>query len=268
MCGICGEIRFDDSAVDSEALARMVAVLERRGPDAGGMVIRERIGLGHRRLSIIDLSSQAEQPMVDATLGLSIVFNGAIYNYPELRSVLESKGHRFFSHSDTEVILKAYAEWGSDCVRRLNGMFAFAIAERDSGRVFLARDRLGIKPLYLSESAGVLRFASSLQALVAAGDVDLAIDPVGLHHYMTLHAVVPAPYTVLKQIRKLPPATTWTIERDGRRRSECYWEVDFATPAQERDLPFEAWQERALHGLREAVRRRTVADVPVGGCHR
>ena len=131
----------------------MTAAMAPRGPDGAGVVARERVALGHRRLRIIDLSEHAQQPMVDAELGLSIVFNGAIYNYRELRDELESKGHRFFSHGDTEVILKAYAEWGERCVERLSGMFAFAIWERDSGRVFLARDRLGIKPLYLAPIA-------------------------------------------------------------------------------------------------------------------
>jgi len=264
MCGICGELRFDGSEVDIAAVSRMTAALRPRGPDGSGVVARDHVALGHRRLRIIDLSDHAQQPMVDAQLGLSIAFNGAIYNYRELRSELEQKGHRFFSQGDTEVIIKAYATWGERCVERLSGMFAFAIWERDSGRVFLARDRLGIKPLYLAPTDKGLRFASSLPALLAAGGIDKSIDPVGLHNYMHLHAVVPAPHTILKGVKKLPPATTLTIERDGTERSRTYWKVDFETPEDERETSFEAWQERSLFTLRQAVKRRTVADVPVG----
>ena len=166
MCGICGEIQFEvagsASPIDVAAVDRMTAAMDMRGPDGGGIVARKRVAFGHRRLRIIDLSEHGEQPMVDASLGLTIVFNGAIYNYSELRAELEGHGHRFFSHGDTEVILKAYAAWGERCVERLNGMFAFAIWERDSGRVFLARDRLGIKPLYLAPLKQGLRFASSI----------------------------------------------------------------------------------------------------------
>jgi asparagine synthase (glutamine-hydrolysing) len=264
MCGIAGEIRFDGAAADVGALARMTAAMRARGPDGDGLIARGRVALGQRRLRIIDLSDQAEQPMVDAALGLTIVFNGAIYNYRELRQELERAGHQFFSHGDTEVILKAYAAWGERCVERLSGMFAFAIWERDSGRVFLARDRLGIKPLYLAALPGGLRFASSLPALLAGGGVDTRIDPIALHHYMTLHAIVPAPRTLLQGVRKLPPATTLSIEADGRRRERRYWDVAFETPASERSTSFEEWQERALFALRRAVKRRTVADVPVG----
>src|SRR3546814_1725777 len=170
------------------------------------------------------LTERAQQPMVDSELGIVLVFNGAIYNYPELRRELEGKGYRFFSDGDTEAIVKALHAWGPDCVERLSGMFAFAAWERDTGRVTLARDRLGIKPLYYVEpKAGALRFASSLPALLAGGDIDTDIDPVALDFYMNFHAVVPAPYTILKGVRKLGPATVLTIEADGRRRSRTYW---------------------------------------------
>jgi asparagine synthase (glutamine-hydrolysing) len=264
MCGICGELRFEGSSVDVAAVSRMTAAMTPRGPDGSGVVARDRIALGHRRLRIIDLSDNAQQPMVDAALGLSIAFNGAIYNYRELREELVGKGHQFFSHGDTEVIVKAYAQWGERCVERLSGMFAFAIWERDSGRVFLARDRLGIKPLYLAAIDKGLRFASSLPALLASGGIDTEIDPVGLHHYMTLHAVVPAPRTVLRGVRKLEPGTTLTIEADGKQRTRRYWDVRFETPEADRTTSWQEWQERSLFTLRQAVKRRTVADVPVG----
>ena len=264
MCGICGEIRFSGRIADVSAVSRMTESMQPRGPDGSGIVARDRVAFGHRRLRIIDLSDNAQQPMVDAALGLSIAFNGAIYNYRELREQLEHKGHRFFSHGDTEVILKAYAQWGEHCVEHLSGMFAFAIWERDSGRVFLARDRLGIKPLYIAAIDQGLRFASSLPALLASGGIDTEIDPVGLHHYMTLHAVVPAPRTVLRGVRKLEPGTTLTVEADGKQKSRRYWDVRFETPERDRATSFEEWQERSLFTLRQAVKRRTVADVPVG----
>ncbi|MFN3636687.1 MAG: N-acetylglutaminylglutamine amidotransferase, partial [Rhizobium rhizophilum] len=196
MCGICGEVRFDGASPSVAAVSIMADVLAPRGPDSAGVMVRGNVGLGHRRLRILDLSDKSQQPMVDPDLGLSLVFNGCIYNFRELRSELEAKGYRFFSDGDTEVILKAWHAWGPDCVSRFHGMFAFAIHERDTGRVAMARDRFGIKPLYLAEISGGLRFASSLPALVKAGGIDTSIDVTALHHYMTFHAVVPPPRTI------------------------------------------------------------------------
>jgi asparagine synthase (glutamine-hydrolysing) len=264
MCGICGEIRLDDHSPDAAAVGAMAEVMAPRGPDASGLFMAGRAALGHRRLQIIDLSPASQQPMVDPELGLGIVFNGCIYNYPELRAELTAKGYRFFSHGDTEVLLKAYHAWGDRFVERLYGMFAFAIWERDSGRVLLGRDRLGIKPLYLSESAGTLRFASTLPALLAAGGVDTSIDPVALHHYMTFHAVVPAPLTILKGVRKLPPATLLAVEPDGRRTETRYWQVAYGGRSGDAAMTAGDWQEAVLASLRKAVERRLVADVPVG----
>ena len=172
MCGICGEFRFDGSRPSVSDVQKMSAVLVPRGPDADGVFQMNHLAVAHRRLKIIDLSEQAQQPMVDNELGLGIVFNGCIYNYHELRTELKSLGYRFFSNGDTEVILKAYHAWGIACVDRFLGMFAFALWERDTGRMVLARDRLGIKPLYLAESGNALRFASSLPAILAGGDID------------------------------------------------------------------------------------------------
>jgi len=264
MCGICGEVSFDGSPADPSSLGRMLDCLARRGPDDAGAVVRGRVALGHRRLKIIDLSSRSEQPLVDPDLGLTIVFNGCIYNYKELKAELEAKGYRFFSSGDTEVILKAYHAWGEDCVKRFHGMFAFVIHERDSGRVVMARDRFGIKPLYLSEAGKKLRFASSLPALVATGEVDKTIDPVALQFYMSFHAVVPAPYTILKGVRKLPPATVRVIEADGTSREKVFWEPIYERTVEEIERPFEEWRDMVLSSLRTAVDRRMVADVPVG----
>jgi len=239
--------------------------LHPRGPDAGGALAQNQIAFGHRRLSILDLSPTSQQPMVDPELGLAITFNGCIYNFRDLRRELQAKGYRFFSDGDTEVILKAYHAWGSRCVERFYGMFAFAILERDTGRVVLVRDRLGIKPLYYAEVGGALRFASSLPALVAAGGIDTEIDPAALHHYMTFHAVVPAPRTILKGIRKLKPATILTLSRDGTRHEETYWSVSFGHPAAtDRAMSAEEWRDAVRTTLKTAVERRRVADVPVG----
>jgi asparagine synthase (glutamine-hydrolysing) len=264
MCGLCGEIRFDDRPIDLGALSAMSEVMIPRGPDGHGIWQQSRTALAHRRLSIIDLSNHAAQPMVDSDLGLSIAFNGCIYNYKALRLELEGKGYRFFSGGDTEVVLKAFHAWGDACVDRFHGMFAFAVAERDSGRLTLVRDRLGIKPLYWAEVAGGLRFASTLPALLAGGGISTEIDPVALHYYMHFHAVVPAPHTILAGVRKLPPATIRTVEPDGHQHDRCYWDIRFASTPEERNLSAEDWQERILAALRTAVARRLVADVDVG----
>jgi asparagine synthase (glutamine-hydrolysing) len=226
--------------------------------------VRGRAGFGHRRLKIIDLSEAAAQPFVDTALGLTIAFNGCIYNYPELRAELIAKGHSFASTGDTEVILKAWAEWGPDAVERLMGMFAFAIHDRETGRTAFVRDRFGIKPLYLAEAEGTLRFASSLPALLRSGGIDTSIDRVALHHYMTWHAVVPPPRTILAGVRKLPPATIRIVEADGGTTDHVYWRPDFTRTAEDAERSPEEWRDIVLESLRTAVRRRMVADVPVG----
>ena len=205
MCGISGELRFDGAAPDAAAVARMVAAMVRRGPDSAGSFSDGPLAFGHRRLAVIDLSASSNQPLVDSELKLSLVFNGTIYNYRELRQELVQRGYHFFSEGDSEVILKAFHAFGDKCVERFNGMFAFAIWDMQKRRLFLARDRMGIKPLYYTLDSTRLRFASTLQALLAAGDVDTSIDSVALHHHLTLHAVVPAPRTILNGVRKLAP---------------------------------------------------------------
>jgi asparagine synthase (glutamine-hydrolysing) len=263
MCGFCGELNFNGSA-SAPALAAMSRSMVSRGPDASGLMVQDTIGFGHRRLSVIDPSPAAQQPMADPELGLAIVFNGCIYNFRELRRELAAEGYRFFSEGDTEVILKAYAAWGPRCVERFYGMFAFALWERDSGRVVLARDRLGIKPLYLAETGGRLRFASTLPALLAAGGIDTSIDPVALHHYMSFHAAVPAPMTILKGVRKLPAATLLIVEPDGSRREEVYWTLSVGPRAGDRDISVAEWRVAVAGTLRAAVERHRAASVPVG----
>ncbi|HMZ10433.1 MAG TPA: asparagine synthase (glutamine-hydrolyzing), partial [Plasticicumulans sp.] len=263
MCGICGELRLDGNRPDPDLLQRMTDRLARRGPDSAGHWQDGPLAFGHRRLAIIDLSARSNQPMLDAAAGLAIVFNGTIYNYRELRAELQGRGHTFASSGDTEVILKAYAEWGERCVERLIGMFAFAIRNLRTQELFLARDRLGIKPLYYARTPAAFRFASNVQALLEAADIDTGVDPVALHFQLTLHAVVPAPRTVLAGVRKLPPATTLTILADGRERQQTYWTLAAARPVMARSD--DEWLEAVHERLLTAVRRRMdVADVPVG----
>ncbi len=263
MCGICGELRFDGRAPGLDAIKRMVKKLERRGPDHEGSFSDGPLALGHRRLSIIDLSEHASQPMVDLELGLVLVFNGTIYNYPDLRNELINLGYSFFSTGDSEVILKAWHAWGDECVKRLQGMFAFAIWDQHGQRLFLARDRIGIKPLYYTRDTGGFRFASNTQALLAAGGVDCSIDPVALHNLFTLHAVVPAPRTILNGVRKLAPGHCMSICADGSQREWPYWTLVATRP----DHPMSdgEWLEAIHASLRQAVKRRNeIADVPVG----
>src|ERR1700692_1274476 len=242
----------------------MADAMAPRGPDGAGVWSQGRVALGHRRLKIIDLSEAGAQPMIDSQLGLARCWNGCIYNHRDLRSELAGQGYRFFSQSDTEVLLKAYHHWGDRFVDRLKGMFAFAILELDSGRGLLGRDRLGIKPLYLTEDSRRIRFASTLPALLAGGGVDTRIDPVALHHYMTFHSVVPAPLTILRGVRKIPPGSLLAIEPDGRHTTTTYWEPDFTRREERADWSERDWEDAVLSSLRTAVERRLVADVPVG----
>ncbi len=263
MCGICGELRVDGGPHDGGALGPMLAKLERRGPDHEGRWVRGAIALGHRRLSVIDLSDASNQPWVDEALGLALVFNGAIYNYKELRAELKQQGYGFVSDGDTEVVLKAYAAWGEAFVSRLHGMFAIALWDAGQRQLVVARDRFGIKPLYYSQTRDRFRFASSSQALLAAGDVDTGIDSVALHHHFTLHAVVPAPRTLLRGVRKLPPAHVMVVNETGHDRVFPYWQLDAASPAAPRSE--NEWLEATRAALVKAVqRRRVIADVPVG----
>jgi asparagine synthase (glutamine-hydrolysing) len=261
VCGIAGEFRFDGRAADVTTVLDMAQVLEPRGPDGWGVVGHGPLALAHQRLKIIDLSETGAQPMVDSDLGLTAVFNGIIYNHRQLRDELHAEGYRFFSTSDTEVLLKAFHRWGKACVEHFKGMFAFAISDRRTGELVLGRDRLGIKPLYVAAVPGAVRFASSLPALLAGGGIDTDVDRVALHHYMSFHSVVPAPRTILQGVRKLPPATVRTIAPDGGTDDRTYWEPVFTRDG---DRSATEWSEIALESLRTAVERRMVADVPVG----
>lgn len=263
MCGICGVFDFGGKTPEVEIIKRMLQKLERRGPDAEGHYFNGPMALGHRRLSIIDLSERANQPMLDAQHQRVLVFNGAIYNYPELRQQLIDAGHSFKSSGDSEVILKAYAQWGKDCVTRLHGMFAFAIWDIQEQVLFLARDRLGIKPLYYSLDNHRFVFASNAQSVLSEKKVNTDFDPAGLHALFTLHAVVPAPATLFKGVRKLPPATTLTITANGQTRFDQYWQLKAVRTG--RCQSESEWAEALREALVKAVyKRKMIADVPVG----
>lgn len=264
MCGICGEFLWRGEPAKEQTLKAMMAKLEKRGPDAGGLWTQNQVGFGHRRLSIIDLTAGGHQPMRDHEL--SLVFNGCIYNYKALRDELIALGQTFNSHSDTEVILKAYRQWGMDCTSRFEGMFAFAIWDDHHEQLLMARDRFGIKPLYYSVIDGGVRFASNTQALLAAGGVDTEIDPIGLHFQLTLHAVIPAPHTILKGIKKLEPGHWLVVNPDGQMFKKRYWSLNAQRPtdsAQPKD--HQAWLSQTHDLLQQAVMKRLdAADVPVG----
>ncbi|SEP81485.1 N-acetylglutaminylglutamine amidotransferase [Arthrobacter sp. OV608] len=262
MCGIAGEIAFNGRRASQEAVLDIMGAMTSRGPDGRGTWEAGWVALGHQRLSIIDLSTAGGQPMVDDG-GLAITFNGCIYNYKELRRELEPE-FTFRSTSDTEVILKAYRKWGDGFVHHLVGMFAIALYDPRRPEVLLVRDRLGIKPVYVSHLHGRLRFASSLPALVASGGIDTSIDEAALHHYLSWHSIVPAPRTILNGVQKLPAATIRTIRPDGTWHDREYWKPSYTRKAEHSGWSAADWQDAVRESLKTAVRRRMVADVPVG----
>ena len=263
MCGIFGGLSLSGGVIDKAVSERMSHQVARRGPDDRGEFYDRSVMLGHRRLAIIDLSANGHQPMTDVQHNLTIVFNGTIYNYPELRQQLIDAGWAFQSHSDTEVILNAYAHWGASCVERLHGMFAFAIWDKRSQQLFLARDRMGIKPLYYLKTERFFYFASNPQALLQTGICDTALDPVSLHHLFTLHAVVPAPGTLFKGVKKCPPAHSMTLDMAGKLEISRYWQLTAKRPLIARSDT--EWKEAIHDALLQAVKKRlTIADVPVG----
>ena len=260
MCGIGGKLYFDPTRpVERDVLERMNAVLAHRGPDDAGIFCVGAVGLAHRRLSIIDLSPAGHQPMANEDGTVWIVFNGEIYNFQDLRPDLEQRGHRFRSQSDTEVILHLYEEYGTDCLRFLRGMFAFAIWDGNRRQLFLARDRLGKKPLCYQQDAEAFRFASEVKAILQDPVVEVRPDPAGVSQYLT-YGYVPSPLSAFQGVRRLPPAH-YLLCRDGRVEVSRYWQL-----RRDRKLerPEAEWCEALLDRLKEAVRLRLVSDVPLG----
>lgn len=252
-----------EPAVNEALLAGMTGSMAHRGPDDKGTYLSRdhRVGLGFRRLSIIDLSPAGHQPMSNEDGTVWIVFNGEIYNHAELRPALEAKGHVYRGRSDTETIIHLYEEYGEDCVNHLRGMFAFAIWDEGKRRLFLARDRLGIKPFYYSLVNGAFVFGSEIKAIAAYPGFEREIDKEALYHYLTF-MIPPAPMTMFRGIKKLPAGFRMTVDAGGEVRSEPYW--DAIVPGAEREYPDEFYAERTLELLRESARMHMMSDVPVG----
>ena len=260
MCGICGIVNLTDNLpIDKFSLEQMNSTIRHRGPDDDGYYLDRTAGLAMRRLSIIDLNT-GHQPISNEDGSIWIVFNGEIYNYRELRQQLEQKGHVFSTQTDTETIVHAYEAYGDECVQHLNGMFAFAIWDKNRRRLLLARDRLGIKPLYYYASPQQLIFGSELKAVMANSAVPRDIDFTALDQFLTLE-YVPTPRSIFQQVKKLPPGH-YLVAEDGQIRLEPYWNIDFhnvSVPHNETDCV------AALTDLiRDAVKIRLVADVPLG----
>jgi asparagine synthase (glutamine-hydrolysing) len=259
MCGIVGMVRGRDHAVDADLLQRMCDALQHRGPDEEGHYLKGRVGLAMRRLAIIDLAG-GQQPMHNETHTAFIVFNGEIYNYQDLRTRLEKLGHSFYTDSDTEAIVHAYEQYGADCPKYLRGMFAFAIWDEEKNELFLARDRVGKKPLLYAHVGDELVFGSEFSALLLHPRIGREVLPEAIHYYLSFMCV-PAPLTAYRQIKKLEPGCSLTFTRDGRIDIQRYWQPDFTQKAK---LSEEEAGERAVELLREAVRVRLMSEVPLG----
>ncbi len=263
MCGIVAIWQKNNELADPDVLTRMRDRLTSRGPDDAGIWINNNIGLAHRRLSILDVSQLGHQPMVDEETGSVIVYNGEVYNFREIRKDLQARGIQFKSQTDTEVVLKAYREWGSDCLNRFVGMFSFAIWDVSRQGLFIGRDRLGIKPLYYHLGKGVLLFASRLKALLAYPRCPRQIDTEALGLYLDM-GFVPAPWSILKDIRKLQPGHYLWID-NKHVEDRCYWSIDnVPINGALKNAPHEALVDQLESLLKDSVRSRMISDVPLG----
>jgi asparagine synthase (glutamine-hydrolysing) len=258
MCGIVGIVRGDGLDVDQAVLTRMADAVRHRGPDDDGFYLNGPVGLGMRRLSIIDLAGGA-QPIHNQDRSAWIVFNGEIYNYRQLREKLEKLGHTFYTNSDTEAIVHAYDQYGVDCPKHLRGMFAFAIWDERTQELFLARDRVGKKPVLYAQANGQLVFGSEFSALLQHPDIGKDIDFEALNHYLSFMCV-PAPLTAYREIRKLEPGHSLRY-RKGEMRIERYWQPDFSKKV---DISEQEAGEEAIKILRDAVKVRLMSEVPLG----
>jgi asparagine synthase (glutamine-hydrolysing) len=256
MCGICG--KYSPSGVEPQEVNQMLDTIAHRGPDDSGYYIRGRIGLGNRRLSIIDLQS-GKQPISNEDGTIWIVYNGEMYNFPDLRTELESKGHIFRTNTDTEAIVHLYEEMGERCVQRLSGMFAFALWDEKQHKLLLARDRIGQKPLFYSQDGADLLFGSEIKAILALHHREPELDPLAMHDYLSLRFISP-PRTIFKHIQKLPPAHTLVFQ-NGQITLRQYWQLSFREKStlSEPEI-LEALQEQ----LKRTVDSHLISDVPVG----
>ena len=259
MCGICGEFKFNKSQFDDVKLTKLMDSIASRGNDSKGTYKEKNIFLGHHRLSIIDTSDKSNQPM--KINDLVIIFNGVIYNYKKLRKNLITKGHVFNSSGDTEVIIRLYIEYGSECVNYLDGVFSFAIYDTKKNNLFLARDRIGIKPLYYTLENNEFRFSSSMNGLINKNEKP-QINPIALHYQFTLHSVVPAPHTIISGIHKLEPGHTLKITQSGESYLNKYFDINEVEIKNHKEQEI---TERSTYLLKNAVEKRlNIADVPVG----
>jgi len=260
MCGITGVYNLDGKSVDFLLLQKMTDSLSHRGPDDRGIFVEDNVGLGHRRLSVIDLSALGHQPMQDDGDNLAVVFNGEIYNFQEIRKELQLKGYKFKSKTDTEVILYGYKEWGADCVKKFNGMFAFAVFDRKSKQVFIARDRIGEKPLYYYLDNKKFIFASEIKAILQDKSIKREIESQGLVNYFTFgHSV--GPDTIYKNIKKLLPGHC-LILKNGRVEIKEYWALDVSGQKEDKGENF--YKEEIKKIFEDSVRQKMVSDVPLG----
>ena len=261
MCGIAGLIRLNGRPVDAGELDRLTDALAHRGPEARGVFIKDNVGIGHRRLKIVDLSEGGAQPRISEDGNAIISFNGEIYNFQEKRAMLEAREKRFRSKSDTEVLLKLYEEYGLGCIEHLRGQFAFAIYDAKKGKLFLVRDRVGKKPIKYFCTDGVFAFASELKALKTLKECPREVNYELLHHTLTLMYVA-APETGIQGIKKLPAGHMLTLDvRSGSFQIERYWSLKYET---QRDLSVQDWEKQIVDVLDESVRLRMIADVPLG----
>ncbi|MFC1976633.1 asparagine synthase (glutamine-hydrolyzing), partial [Chloroflexota bacterium] len=267
MCGITGLLKFNDNQpISADIIRRMTTILKHRGPDGEGIHIQGPVGLGHRRLAIIDLSDAGKQPMTNEDGSIWLTYNGEIYNFQEIRRMLITKGHQFQSNTDTEVVIHAYEEWGLDCLEKFNGMFAFALWDQKQEQLWLVRDRLGIKPLFYAVcppsqgQPGYFLFGSEIKAILASGLLGAKVNLEGLHHYLSLN-YTPAPYTLFAGIHQLLPGHHLLCDTSGNIKTAEYWDMYFSEDAY-RDAPyyFDAFEQMA----NDAVRSRLVSDVPFG----
>jgi len=273
MCGICGKINIEGKEIRRELISRMNSVLTHRGPDDEGIYINNpspgasqamaSVGLGHKRLSIIDLSEAGRQPMSNEDGSIQMVFNGEIYNFKNLRKELEQSGHHFTSQTDCEVIIHLYEKEGIECIKKLNGMFAFALWDSKNHALFLCRDRLGIKPLFYSWDGKSLCFASEIKSILCNPEVSKKIDWNTLNLYLTLN-YIPAPYTIFKKIKKLEPGCYILVRKEGLEIKQ-YWDIEKDTEYYEnKKNNFETYKKNLYDLLEDSVRIRLIADVPLG----
>lgn len=261
MCGIFAWFNFDQNPVDERLLHQMTDSMRHRGPDDAGYWINptDHVGLGHRRLSIIDLSPAGHEPMCNEDQTVWLTFNGEIYNFLELRPILEAKGHKFFSQTDAEVIIHAYEEWGLECLQRLNGMWAFALWDENRQRLLVSRDHFGIKPLVYYYDKRRFICGSELKALLVDPSIPRHLEPVALHHYLSFMNV-PSPYTIYKNIFKLKPGHFLLVE-NGQVKQQCYWRLKIGPLLQTSNKEILGELETRLH---TAIGLQMISDAPLG----